>query len=175
MIRELREAFNAAFTEERYADFVARLTSRVGVPIEFPAVPIYEEAPSEAGKGGCYWAVGVIRYSQIDQRSDGSKAKDGILIYIKPAVYNTEPEDVVHYKRANPTFPNQTTADQFFDEPQFESYRALGSYIMDQMCGSHSGDLSKLQFVSQAIPNLVKLAPQMKEQYSTFWTDLTKT
>ena len=36
MIRELREAFNASFTEERYADFVARLTSRVGVPIEFP-------------------------------------------------------------------------------------------------------------------------------------------
>jgi hypothetical protein len=30
------------------------------------------------------------------------------------------------YKAANPDFPDQTTADQFFDEAQFEAYRHLG-------------------------------------------------
>ena len=34
--------------------------------------------------------------------------------------------DVIQYSLANPTFPQQTTADQFFDEAQWESYRKLG-------------------------------------------------
>jgi hypothetical protein len=34
--------------------------------------------------------------------------------------------DVARYAASNPTFPQQSTADQFFDEDQFESYRALG-------------------------------------------------
>ena len=34
--------------------------------------------------------------------------------------------DVLGYKGAHPTFPDESTADQFFDETQFESYRALG-------------------------------------------------
>jgi predicted acylesterase/phospholipase RssA len=39
------------------------------------------------------------------------------------------PDDVWHYWRLNPTFPHQSTADQWFDELQFESYRALGEHI----------------------------------------------
>jgi len=30
------------------------------------------------------------------------------------------------YKGAYPDFPDQSTADQFFDEEQFEAYRELG-------------------------------------------------
>jgi hypothetical protein len=29
----------------------------------------------------------------------------------------------------NPDFPHQSTADQFFDEAQFEAYRCLGEHI----------------------------------------------
>ena len=36
------------------------------------------------------------------------------------------------YKGANPKFPDQTTADQFFDEEQFEAYRELGYRIAEQ-------------------------------------------
>jgi hypothetical protein len=36
MIREMRQAFNAQWTEARHRALVARLTARVGVPIEFP-------------------------------------------------------------------------------------------------------------------------------------------
>ena len=35
------------------------------------------------------------------------------------------------YAIANPDFPHQSTADQFFSELQFESYRALGFEITD--------------------------------------------
>lgn len=37
------------------------------------------------------------------------------------------------YKGANRDFPDQTTADQFFDEEQFEAYRELGYEIADTM------------------------------------------
>ena len=40
------------------------------------------------------------------------------------------------YKGANPDFPDQSTADQFFDEEQFEAYRKLGYQIAENMiCG----------------------------------------
>jgi len=39
------------------------------------------------------------------------------------------PDDVWRYAKQHETFPHQTTADQWFDELQFESYRALGEFI----------------------------------------------
>ena len=35
------------------------------------------------------------------------------------------------YRHRNPTFPHQSTADQFFGEDQFEAYRALGQHIAE--------------------------------------------
>ncbi len=42
---------------------------------------------------------------------------------------NRLPDDVWEYFDKHKTFPHQSTADQWFDELQFESYRALGEYI----------------------------------------------
>jgi len=50
----------------------------------------------------------------------------GTLIYIKPSLNADLPEDVLAYARVANAFPHQSTMDQFFDEAQFESYRALG-------------------------------------------------
>jgi len=36
---------------------------------------------------------------------------------------------IAHYKAEHPDFPQESTADQFFDETQFECYRALGYLI----------------------------------------------
>lgn len=70
------------------------------------------------------YAVGEITYE------DGSK---GTLVYLKSTLTEGLPEDIYGYKSANPTFPDQTTADQFFDENQFEAYRELGYQISKQM------------------------------------------
>jgi hypothetical protein len=153
------------------ANAVRKVRIDLGIHIEFPDVPIYRRAPDKENHGGCYWAIGKIRYSDIDRRADGEKVEDGVLVYIKPAVYEDEPEDVIHYKRTHPTFPHETTADQFFDEPQFESYRALGSYIMTKMCGSHSGPLDLQQFESRVRKNFLDCAPQVKKQYDLLWPE----
>ena len=50
-------------------------------------------------------------------------------MYIKSSLTGDETEYIRAYRRQNQTFPHQTTADQFFDETQFECYRALGEHI----------------------------------------------
>jgi len=126
----------------------------LGVPIEFTALPIYAGPPDEPNKG-MYWAVGKIRYSCID----GPGVQDGLLLYIKPSVYGNEPRDVLEYKKSHPTFPHQSTADQFFDEPQFESYRILGSHIVDQMCGEENNSLDVYEMLEQAVKQLLQGNP----------------
>jgi Patatin-like phospholipase len=73
------------------------------------------------------WAVGRICYR------DAGKGEDGFLIYIKPMVRGSEPPDVVAYHAANPDFPHESTANQFFNESQTESYRMLGLHTVREM------------------------------------------
>jgi len=86
--------------------------------------------------------VGTIYYDA------GDRDDTGTLILIKagmplgnappspcsPANLNL-PADVWRYYRQHQTFPHESTADQWFDEYQFESYRALGEFI-----GCHAAD-----------------------------------
>ena len=54
----------------------------------------------------------------------------GRIVYIKSSLADDdEPTDVLEYAAREPGFPHQSTGDQFFDESQFESYRALGEHI----------------------------------------------
>jgi len=50
------------------------------------------------------------------------------------------------FSRSHASFPHETTADQFFSESQFESYRALGRFTIDQLVEKHSS-------VSKALGN----------------------
>jgi len=58
------------------------------------------------------------------------------MLYIKLSMTGDEPQHVAGYQAAHPDFPHQTTADQFFDEAQFEAYRALGEHIGASLTGS---------------------------------------
>lgn len=129
---------------------IRKIRIDLGIPIEFWNVPIRSGWLQQ--EQGMYWAIGRIRYKCID----GDDAPDGLLLYIKPSVYGTEPRDVLEYKKSFPDFPHQTTADQFFDEPQFESYRVLGSHIMDQMCGSGFDSLDIYKMIESAVNKAVE-------------------
>jgi len=92
-----------------------------GISIDFAdRVNIFPKDP--VNPMGRYCAVGSIHYRDVD----GPDAPDGTLIYIKPAICQTESYDVTNYARSSKTFPHEPTADQWFSESQFESYRALG-------------------------------------------------
>ena len=82
------------------------------------------------------WAIATIHYPKASpsQRQRGaehglapaSNAFDGVLVYMKPAIRAGLKADILAYRAENPDFPHDTTADQFFDETQFEAYRELG-------------------------------------------------
>lgn len=99
----------------------------MGVPITIDKIVIYSRKNDKLGK---YCAVGKIRYSEVD---GGGAENDGTLIYIKPAICGGEPADVFNYAQQSKLFPHESTADQFFSESQFESYRMLGLHSVQQI------------------------------------------
>lgn len=48
------------------------------------------------------------------------------LLVIKNTMTGEESSPILNYKKKSPSFPHETTADQFFSEEQFEVYRSLG-------------------------------------------------
>jgi hypothetical protein len=87
--------------------------------------------PENKGYSKAYFVKGTIYYPEKDEK--GNKLT-GTLFYVKTTMLGNEPEDLLAYQRANPTFPDETTADQFFNEDQFESYRKLGELAGEHVC-----------------------------------------
>jgi hypothetical protein len=79
-----------------------------------------------------HMVVGRVTYSGEHLASLGygvaecGERKEGTIVWFKPAVTGRdESADVRQYAIGNRDFPQQSTADQWFDEAQFESYRRL--------------------------------------------------
>jgi len=126
---------------------VRKIRVDFGIPIEFEPMTIYPRSAIDTLKGadqkGHNCAIGRIRYSAVDADVNGKKAPDGIIIYIKPACYGEEPRDIYEYFKRSEAFPHESTADQFFSESQFESYRMLGAYTMGKLCRDCAGDFGR--------------------------------
>src|SRR5579872_105239 len=108
----------------------ARTDFGVRIEIDFASI-----RPTDGGRE-CpkNFVLGKIYYDPTDRNDAGTL----ILVKASMPLRNAAPrnpsdrklpEDVWRYYEQNPPFPHQTTADQWFDELQFESYRALGEYI----------------------------------------------
>jgi Patatin-like phospholipase len=93
-----------------------------GVRVEFESLDM--AGRETALREGLYCGLARIIYPEAPDRP-------GHLIYVKPCYYGTEPVDVRAYALAKPSFPHETTADQWFSESQMESYRALGAHIIE--------------------------------------------
>jgi hypothetical protein len=94
----------------------------LGIPIHIDVGKIDLLKDAQFSRAHC--VQGIIDYAKVDPG-----APNGTLLYIKPSLLGTECADVLNYRKTNKAFPHQTTADQWFDETQFESYRALGYRI----------------------------------------------
>lgn len=65
----------------------------------------------------------------------------GVLVYLKPDCPADLPVAIEAYAAEDDTFPHQTTADQWFTESQFESYRALGEFQAASLLARAQGPL----------------------------------
>ena len=103
-----------------------------GIPIRFEKeIEIY---PNSDAKRGLYCATARIDYDAVDKDTPA-----GRLFYIKPTLRgrgdHPVPYDVYSYGKTVGAFPHESTADQWFSESQFESYRALGFHSLEQVMG----------------------------------------
>jgi len=130
-------AADAGFTFIDFANLIEKIRVDFGVEISVNGHPDFqvngEQAKSllamcpdenkhhplavELAKSG--FVTATIDYGE-------ESAGPGTLIYIKTTLIGGLPDDIYAYKRGHKEFPDQTTADQFFDEKQFEAYRELG-------------------------------------------------
>ncbi len=89
--------------------------------------------PARLGPQGC--AVMLDVYDK--DRHMGLRCK---ILVLKPWNIADLPADVQNYAKTHPAFPNETTADQSFDEAQFESYRQLGLNMGQLLFGEPRAD-----------------------------------
>jgi hypothetical protein len=156
------------FKLDNLGNAIRKIRIDFGIPIEFETMFIY---PRAKGHGGAFCAVGTIEYSRADKvrAGDGraeTQAPDGKLIYIKPVFYGNEPRDVYHYAQANELFPHESTADQWFSEEQFESYRSLGMYIVGRIVGDKK-DPDSINAPTITMEQFRKLAEDHDAHYKT--------
>lgn len=79
---------------------------------------------------GPYATLARIHYQPAGR---GKRPPPTTLIWIKPRITGKELPDLLQYRDTNLSFPQQPTADQFFDEAQWESYYRLGQLIGDMI------------------------------------------
>lgn len=110
---------------QRYARI--DLGIRIDLPWQAIAKTTRAVMAANAGQGemppdqkGPHAALGIVHYDNNTQ---------GYLLYLKSSLTGDENDYVRDYGRRNPSFPHETTADQFFSEEQFEAYRALGFHV----------------------------------------------
>jgi hypothetical protein len=124
------------FTFEDLARSVRFASVDLDARIEFGSIKM--KSVHQATETSHTFAIGKITYAESAKDKDPSW-----LIYIKPTYYNeTAPVDVRSYGAVNPSFPHETTLDQWFGESQFESYRRLGEYLM---CKLYEEQLPKME------------------------------
>lgn len=99
---------------------LARIDFGIGIDIDLSDIK-----PDKNGLSRSHCAVGTIYYPEWKDLPE----EHGYLVYCKASLIGSEPHHLIEYKSKHPSFPHQTTADQWFDEQQFEAYRELGYQV----------------------------------------------
>ncbi len=137
---------DAEFSFSDFQTTVRRIETDFGGRIDFhddqyppdkvlPKTPKTTVYPSNAKFSDQGYMVATIHYA------DNS---EGLLVYLKSTLIKQASFKVKGYKAQNPDFPDQSTADQFFNDVQFEAYRELGFEITDSMINDPDLEFSTL-------------------------------
>ena len=135
------------------------------------------EDPSHREPVRSHFAIGRITYPPIETTLNvthprqNSNPEYGWLIFLKSSLMGPQtsenhpehhgplPANVQSYAQTHLSFPQESTADQFFEDAQFEAYRLLGQHITETMlseAGLHVDHPSKTGTVNDTVDTLVK-------------------
>ena len=152
------------FTFEDLGNAIRKIRMDLGVPIDIEQMFMFPRTPGSAFREGRYVATAKIRYSAIDEN-----AVDGTLVYVKPSLYSEDyfPKDVYNYAQSSEDFPHESTADQFFSESQFESYRALGRHVINEICDNYLPDKPPYAHTYESVAAFAKAVQDHAAHIST--------
>lgn len=135
------------------------------------------------GDAQAHFAVGTIKYSRrhfesLHYKDLSEEARKGVIILFKPVLTGHEDADLIQYGREDAHgFPHQTTADQWYDEAQFESYRRLGQItahaLLEKLKGNELNDINQRlksggKISSEDVKRLFDIAQSIAENESLF-------
>ena len=140
---------NGADPEAHFKDLGNALRrARIDFGVEFDLSGLKDMTSMTRRRTGSHWLRGTVRYSEEhvqlvwgESWDEGLSADEreryltGTILILKPALVGDEPADVLQYGLAYPDFPQQSTANQWFSEDQFESYRRLGYWSVQTAFG----------------------------------------
>jgi hypothetical protein len=112
-----------------------------------------------------HYSLGTIRYP--------GEETCGKLVYVKSSVTGDEPVDVVEFRNSHAEFPHTSTADQFFDESHFESYRALGQHVAEGIF-YHDVEASPIETPVAIHERVAKLFTGIEEDWQKNLTKIKK-
>ena len=134
---------------EELGNSVRKIRIDLNVNIDFdPRVAIGSRAKPLSPFHSCAYAT-----------IDYGKGERGELVYLKPADPPDMTMDVRGYRNVNDSFPHQSTANQFFTESQFESYRKLGEFEMSALAPKAESLAALFEAVRDALREPAVQAP----------------
>ncbi len=122
---------------------ITKCRADFGAEIDLDLRPL--RLDDKTGYSQTHCVVGTIRYppppedreervedsgTECDCMEDGAgDCYTGVIVYLKSSLVGDEPPDLLTYKLAHPSFPQDSTMNQWFTETQFEAYRRLGHHV----------------------------------------------
>lgn len=144
---------------EDLANAVEKCRRDFGVKIEIDTSAIKPDEKTHQSKA--HFAVGQIIYPSVP----GEKNFIGVLLYLKSSLTGDESADILGQRTANKRFPHDTTLNQFFNETQFEVYRALGEHMFHRLWEDYKRNMGS---------NFVSPKDKPKKALNDFFTTLDK-
>ena len=122
-------------------NIIIRARNELGLCIKFRQSPeAFIRPKPSAGFSDSHFVIADI--SEIEGKSEEREAYAGLLVYVKSSLlsqkkfkridedkFNNAENVGFFYKVYHPTFPHESTADQFFDRDQWQAYYDLGRFM----------------------------------------------
>jgi hypothetical protein len=142
---------------------ITKCRSDFGAEIDLDLRPLQMDEKTGTSSAHCVVGTityppppGVVREADVSTPCECMQGADadpyeGIIVYMKTSLVGDEPPDLMTYKLKHPVFPQDSTANQWFLETQFEAYRRLGHHVaMTTMLPAMSPD--KVKLAPPAVP-----------------------
>ena len=114
------------FTFGDLANAIEKVRTDFGALISIESSELKPLVPQGAEDSGGPVSVPCAKQAYLMAPIRYADNTEGRLLYLTTTFFKELSPDLYGYKKEHPSFPDEPTSDQFFNEKQFEAYRELG-------------------------------------------------